>query len=155
MIEVSLFFYYSKEFLRLKVEMKYHIKCELVSAAVIWISMRVFLLIAESLSVCFCTYPVDFITNVPEIMVCLLFINLIAIPLLVNSKYTQERHPPSNALTHSFPEALHFWAPNHYFGEYLKQVHPELANYCPLMADILRYDFQLKKLFRLFLPLTK
>ena len=52
-------FYYSKEFLRLKVQMKYHIKCELVSAAASWISLRIFLLVEELLGECNAIYPAN------------------------------------------------------------------------------------------------
>ena len=45
LIETFCLFYYSKEFIRLKVQMKYQIKCELVSAAASWVSLRIFMVI--------------------------------------------------------------------------------------------------------------
>ena len=119
LIEISFFLFYSKEFLRLKVEMKYYIRCELISAATIWISMRIILLVQEWMASCLQAYPVDFLTNIPEIMVLVLFTNIIVIPLCLIKRYSNEGPSPSYSLIHSFPEALYFWTPNHYFSEYL------------------------------------
>ena len=42
-----------------------------------------------------------------------------------------------------FPECLYFWTPNFHFGRFLRMNYPWLAPYRPLLADILRYDFQI------------
>ncbi len=46
-------------------------------------------------------------------------------------------------IINEFPEALYFWNPNHFFHLYLNDRHSSLLNYRPLMADILRYDYQI------------
>ena len=125
--------------------MKYCIKCELVCAATLWIIMRAVLVIMDWSSDCNLTYPVDPFTNLPEIIALLLFIDLIALPLCLAWRPSNENQPPSYTLINSFPEALYFWSPNHYFHSYLEQHYPLLVNYRPLMADILRYDFQIEE----------
>ena len=52
------------------------------------------------------------------------------------------------SLINSFPEALFFWTPNFYFNAFLKKHYPNLVNYRPLIADILRYDFQIEEALR-------
>ena len=47
LIELAVFSYYSSGFLRLKVKMKYFIKCELLTAATLWVAMRASLLAFE------------------------------------------------------------------------------------------------------------
>ena len=139
------FFYYSKEFLRLRVKMKYCIRCELLSEAALWTALRVYLLIEELIADCSEIYFLTFFFNFPELIITLLFIDLIALPLCLAWRPSNENQAPSYTLINSFPEALYFWSPNHYFHSYLEQHYPLLVNYRPLMADILRYDFQIEE----------
>ena len=88
LLESSYFVYYSKELLRLKVKMKYHIMCELFTSACLWIIMRTSLTVQEFMADCLLSYPVEAISNYPEIMMFLLFLNIIVVPLFLMRRFS-------------------------------------------------------------------
>ena len=145
--EVGCFLFYGNQFIRLKVKVKYGIKCEIVSAAGLWIMMRIIIFVLQVAEDC---QSKDNLTHyISESFVLLLFIDLIVIPLVLLKRYSSQSQPqsqpPPSTLIYSFPEALYLWTPNHYFNLFLQQHYPHLVNYRPLMADILRYDFQIEE----------
>ncbi len=75
------------------------------------------------------------------------FISLtMLVPVIEIPKYEQERAVKGcQELAEEFPEALFFWTPNHYYNLFLQRAYPSLAPYRPLLADVLRYDYQVSE----------
>ena len=66
---------------------------------------------------------------------------LVLYPIIMNRNSKPE--PKIDSLILEFPESLHFWSPNFYFGRFLRRLYPQHVRYRPFMADILRFDYKI------------
>ena len=147
--EVFLFLFYTCKLSRKSLKIKYHIRCELLLSGLLWLLYK-----AVKLS-SFLIFDCQTNPNSAYFFVALIYTGALftlalvtlttLIPLCRARSYPRSNLSPYHDLIYEFPDALYLCTANHHFHLFLKHSSPQLLHYRPLLADVLRYDYQIEE----------